>query len=512
MLIRAGFVLRGDRPPAFLWSAFGRGYIMAVMDFGAFAGTSPLSGRRTASAGGVIDLRLCHVLVRLRNRNIELHGTMPADSHLAPVRAELSSPRSAFASGMRTPRSRWSQCLAQLTCALATVSWSAQAADALVVTTTTEDTTQAPQVSTDPWFGVPWNNVAGGGSRNFVYLGNGWCLSASHVGPAPWEPFQSLGFGPTYQSYNIIPGQNFLVPNPSGSGLSTYTDLRLVRIDGDPGLPAVTIASQPLTSSNLGQAVADVTIVGLGSTRQDNTDLWNGHLGYYGMGDYTKRWGRNQISNEDPIFGGSDTDLRGKVTVFVGKDVNANVDIMSMVTLFDLNGVAYESQAIGGDSGSSVFHKNASGQWELIGIVNAVYSTYSTQQNPQPANFAAFGVAPNGTYTLFADLTYYRNEIINIMNAHATVLPGDYNNDGVVDNADYIVWRKGLGTMFAPNGYDVWRAHFGETAAGVGSALTASGSLSSGALGVPEPSGLVLALGAAGVFLFYIRRRLHQFV
>jgi len=112
---------------------------------------------------------------------------------------------------------------------------------------------------------------------------------------------------------------------------------------------------------------------------------------------------------------------------------------------------------------------------------------------------------------LFADLTYYRNEILNSMNAHPSVLPGDYNSDGKVDDADYVVWRKGLGTTFGPTGYDVWRAHYGETAAGAGAVLTASGSVSGGS-GVPEPSSLILALGAAGVFLFYLRARVHHLV
>jgi hypothetical protein len=161
-----------------------------------------------------------------------------------------------------------------------------------------------------------------------------------------------------------------------------------------------------------------------------------------------------------------------------------------------------------------VFRKNASGQWELIGIVNAMHSTYSTQQDPQPANFASFGNYPNGTYTLFADLTYYRNEINNIINnpVYNSLLPGDYNGDGVVNDKDYVVWRKGLGTTFAQNGYDVWRAHYGQTSAGSGTVLTASGSLSSGSLGVPEPSSLILALGAAGIVLSYLRARWRQLV
>jgi len=37
-------------------------------------------------------------------------------------------------------------------------------------------------------------------------------------------------------------------------------------------------------------------------------------------------------------------------------------------------------------------------------------------------------------------------------------LAGDYNLDGLVDAADYIVWRKSLGVA---NGYATWREHFG---------------------------------------------------
>ena len=42
-------------------------------------------------------------------------------------------------------------------------------------------------------------------------------------------------------------------------------------------------------------------------------------------------------------------------------------------------------------------------------------------------------------------------------------IAGDYNGDGVVDAADYTVWRDGLGTTFTPGDYDVWVANFGAT-------------------------------------------------
>ena len=45
----------------------------------------------------------------------------------------------------------------------------------------------------------------------------------------------------------------------------------------------------------------------------------------------------------------------------------------------------------------------------------------------------------------------------------SVALPGDFNGNGIVDAADYVVWRKSDGSQ---NGYATWRAHFGQTAGG----------------------------------------------
>jgi hypothetical protein len=78
--------------------------------------------------------------------------------------------------------------------------------------------------------------------------------------------------------------------------------------------------------------------------------------------------------------------------------------------------------------------------------------------------------------------------------------PGDYNNNGVVDAADYVLWRKGgplanevdnPGTVNAAD-YTAWRARFGNTS-GSGSGLAAGA--------VPEPGSTVLVLlGFTGLF------------
>ena len=77
-------------------------------------------------------------------------------------------------------------------------------------------------------------------------------------------------------------------------------------------------------------------------------------------------------------------------------------------------------------------------------------------------------------------------------------VPGDYNKNGVVDGADYVLWRNGgplqnevdtPGTVNAAD-YTEWRARFGNTS-GAG-----SGNIAPGA--VPEPGTFVFLVGAIG--------------
>jgi hypothetical protein len=72
-------------------------------------------------------------------------------------------------------------------------------------------------------------------------------------------------------------------------------------------------------------------------------------------------------------------------------------------------------------------------------------------------------------------------------------LPGDYNQNGVVDAADYVVWRDALGDA---NSLQVWKANFGSaTSAGAGR------------LAVPEPDGVLLSGIAVGLLACCLVRR-----
>jgi uncharacterized protein YjbI with pentapeptide repeats len=93
-------------------------------------------------------------------------------------------------------------------------------------------------------------------------------------------------------------------------------------------------------------------------------------------------------------------------------------------------------------------------------------------------------------------------------------IPGDYDGNGAVDATDYAVWRNGFGQIgpgLAADGnrdgtvdlldYHLWQAHFGQAAAG-----SSTSSIESFA-GVPEPHTSLL-VGLALMQLFYERNHL----
>jgi hypothetical protein len=87
-----------------------------------------------------------------------------------------------------------------------------------------------------------------------------------------------------------------------------------------------------------------------------------------------------------------------------------------------------------------------------------------------------------------------------ILSLAAAGLAGDYNSNGIVDAADYTVWRDNVGApagslandttgaVIGANQFTLWRSNYGATSAGLGVA-------------VPEPGSLLLMIiGACGAF------------
>ena len=104
-------------------------------------------------------------------------------------------------------------------------------------------------------------------------------------------------------------------------------------------------------------------------------------------------------------------------------------------------------------------------------------------------------------------VNYNPNSIVLHLAAGISGVPGDYNHNGVVDSADYVLWRNtkgqtGAGLAADGNGdnvvddldYSYWRARFGNTS-GSGSGLGGN------AAAVPEPGVLSLIVCAIGAML-----------
>jgi lipopolysaccharide export system protein LptA len=108
-----------------------------------------------------------------------------------------------------------------------------------------------------------------------------------------------------------------------------------------------------------------------------------------------------------------------------------------------------------------------------------------------PGDFNVDGVVDAADYTVWRDNlgTKYTAADYDVWKANfgtvassGTTTPGDFNVDGVVDAADYTVWRDGLGTKFTAADYDVWKANFGTVASDttyielLGNSITVDGS------------------------------------
>jgi len=227
----------------------------------------------------------------------------------------------------------------------------------------------------DPGFGrVGVPSVA-----SVVYLGNGWVLTANHVGDTDVTLAGVV--------YPHVPGSRVTFTNPDAS----VPDLSAYRIDPHPDFPILPIRdSTPLDGT-------PVVMVGHGLDRAGPV-IWNGYAGFGLAGTQSVRWGTNEVEGAGMLDGSA-----------------------AFATVFDPTASANEAQGVYGDSGGAVFAKDAQGVWELAGIMFAI-ATYEAQPS----------LALEGNVTYAVDLASYRDQII------ATVRPEcsdevESDGDGLVD-------------------------------------------------------------------------------
>jgi len=247
-------------------------------------------------------------------------------------------------------------------------------APAVVISSPTgaENTTAPPD---DPGFariGVP-------AVASVVYLGNGWVLTANHVG----DTDVTLG-GVVYPR---VPGSRITFTNPDQS----VPDLSAYRIDPHPDFGILPIRADTPPDGT------PVLMVGHGLDRGGPAS-WNGYDGFSTAGTQSIRWGSNLVEGAGTLEGNA-----------------------AFATVFDPTASPDEAQGSYGDSGGAVFAKNAQGVWELAGILFAIAT-----HDEQPYNLVLEG---NATYAI--DLSAYRDQII------ASVRPEC--SDEVDDDGDALV-------------------------------------------------------------------------
>ena len=144
---------------------------------------------------------------------------------------------------------------------------------------------------------------------------------------------------------------------------------------------------------------------------------------------------------------------------------------------------------------------SVSGTDSLLAIDNGVANAINNARNVQPfqqrlLNLAAgvnervgvvarYGIAAQRTYGSSQSNAVVKLDMYfsgtGILTVGPSILAGDYNNDGIVNAADYVVWQKNVGqpSQTLPNDttgvivgqaqYNLWRSNFGNTTAVPGS-------------------------------------------
>lgn len=200
-----------------------------------------------------------------------------------------------------------------------------------------------------------------------IYMGNGYVLTAAHVGAGTFH----LGDG---TRYSPVPGSEQMFRNRDGS----FADLCVFKIafsrrDSVANLPAI-----PMGPVRPGRG-SYVMLVGGGS---GNAHPGGGQAAesFRWNNDYRIRWGLNRVEQE--FSGPMQTD-----TYFTP----------GYATRFSPGHI--ECQATPGDSGGAVFAYNGvDNRWELAGVILAVDSPHGRAEYGNQTYCADITIIPRGTF------------------------------------------------------------------------------------------------------------------
>ncbi len=234
-----------------------------------------------------------------------------------------------------------------------------------------------------------------------------------------------------------------------------------------------------------------------GSTFNNNINSANNTVTFPGVTSYTK----NQILNA--LWGATDhlpvvADYQvPAVMQAIASALPSSIDLGSTANIsVTVSNIANVVAAVGADELDYSVTSSGSVSGSFLNQVDAALGSGNIHQ--LALNTSTIG-AQSGAVSVLSTSQGVQNGTINIPVNFLVVLPGDYNGNGVVDAADYVVWRRNSGLTGGAtytNGdgnrdgnitiadYDIWRSNFGRTAAGFGAALASA---------VPEPANWMLA-------------------
>jgi T5SS/PEP-CTERM-associated repeat protein len=312
-------------------------------------------------------------------------------------------------------------------------------------------------------------------------------------------------------------GDRLLVSGGIGTTGGLWMNIGSIAVDGGE-LEIRRIVNNLALAPNIGRITLQDAIIRFPLPTSTQPGLQNSHL-VAALGGENHIHGRvlnNNTgdivaTNNSTVFFHHDVTSQGTITVAAGSTAIFLEDLLMNggTLLADLGGAeGYGHAEVYGQAQlagaalqvglSSGFVPAVGDTFRLVSAAGGITGIPSLSGTPNPSNLLEW------------DLDVDANQVIL---SAVPALDGDYNADGKVDAADFIVWRKqsdGTGPGLAADGddnnvvnvadYDFWRMNFGRTIASpaAGAAAGASPSLAA----VPEPAGAVMGFTAllAGVF------------
>jgi hypothetical protein len=218
------------------------------------------------------------------------------------------------------------------------------------------------------------------------------------------------------------------------------------------------------------------------------------------------------ISVSNGTLGGSGS-VSGGVTINNGGHLAPGDDIKTLaVASLTLNAGAVLEFELGNPNFDFTDRVNVGGAFSING--GSLEFTNSDSFKPGFFTILNYGTMTgslaNLTTTGPADFSYELYDMGNYVGLLAGI-PGDFNADNIVDNTDYVLWRKAVGTtkdlyndrnvggVVGSEHYQMWVENFGRNGFSAGSG--------GGSGNVPEPAAAILMLGGMAMLGCSPRRR-----